>query len=214
MKPFLQTLHSRVVLFDGPMGTEIYNRGIFFNRCYDEINLSKPEMVADIHRSYLDAGAEVITTNSFGANRIRLTQFGLESHTEEINRRAVEIAKTVAKDQAWVAGSIGPIGVALAPIGKISPGEACRVFNEQAQILASAGVDFFMIETFTNLPELWQAVRGVRQVSDLPIVASMTFPSSHPAQEQVQGTLPETAVRTIEGWGVDAIGAPRRWAPR
>lgn len=214
MKSIIEALRERIVLFDGPMGSEIYKRGIFFNRCYDEINISKPEMVADIHRSYLDAGAEVLTTNSFGANRIRLTQFGLESRTEEINRRAVEVAKLVAKDQAWVAGSIGPIGVPLAPVGKISPGEAFHAFREQAEILDAAGVDCFILETFVHLPEIWQAVRGVRKASSLPIIACLTFPPPNPNSSALRGLEPERVARTMEEWGVDAIGTNCSMGPK
>ena len=116
MKSFLDTLRERVILFDGAMGTEIYNRCVFINRCYDEMSLTNPDMVREIHASYLSAGAEVLTSNTFGANRIRLSAFGLADKTVELNVAAVRLARDVAGDKAWVAGSMGPVGNQLAPV--------------------------------------------------------------------------------------------------
>ena len=124
MKDFREALSERVLLFDGSMGTEIYKRGVFINRSYDEVNLTAPEIVQQIHEAYVEAGADIITTNTFGANQIRLLPFGLEDRHDEINASAVRLAREAARDKAWVAGSIGPIGTQLSPIGKVSPGEA------------------------------------------------------------------------------------------
>ncbi len=210
----LEALHDRVVLFDGAMGTEIYNRGVFINRCYDEVSLLQPDLVKEIHSSYIGAGAEVITTNTFGANRLRLAPFGLAERMAEINLASVRIARQAAGKKAWIAGSIGPLGVALAPVGRVSPGEAFAIFRDQARVIAEGGVDAFLLETFSSTTELWQAVRAVRAVCDLPIIASMTFNPAGIAREGVEGPTPEEAARTMEAWGVDVLGINCSQGPR
>ena len=159
---FDEALEHRVLLFDGAMGTEIYARGVFLNRSYDELCLSAPGIVREIHTAYLQAGADVLTTNSFGANRVRLAPFGLEDRVADINRAAVGLAREVAGDRCWVAGSIGPLGQPLRPVGVMSPGDAFTIFREQAEALAEAGADLLVLETFSTLPDLWQALRAVR----------------------------------------------------
>ena len=214
MKPFLDTIRQRVVLFDGAMGTEIYKRGVFINRCYDEVSLSKPDMVRDIHRAYLSAGAEVLTTNSFGANRVRLQAFGLADKTVELNTAAARLAREVAGDQAWVAGSIGPVGAPLAPVGRISPGEAFKAAREQAEVLHNNGVDFIILETFDDLGQLWQAVRGVRAATKLPIVASVTFRSEGLTRAKVGGLDPAAVAERLATWPIEAIGVNCALGPR
>lgn len=214
MDGFVETLNERVVLFDGAMGTEIYARGVFINRSYDSVNLSKPELVRSIHEEYLRAGAEVLTTNTFGANRLRLQPFGLEAQTRDILASGVRVARQAAAGRAWVAGSIGPTGARLAPLGTVPPGEAFKVFRDQAEVLANEGVDLFLLETFFSLPELWQAVRAVRSVSDLPIVTLMTFPAAGPDQQQTQGPSPAQAAKAMAAWNVAAIGANCSLGPR
>lgn len=210
----IDTLKERVVLFDGAMGTEIYNRGVFINRCYDEMSTRDPEMVRDIHRAYLNAGAEVLTTNSFGANRIRLGSFGLADQTVALNAAAAKLAREVAGDQAWVAGSIGPIGAPLAPVGRTSPGEAFQAFREQASILAENGVDVIILETFDKLEELWQAVRGVRAATNLPIIPSVTFRAEGLTHAQVSGlSVADVAERMVE-WPIHALGVNCSLGPR
>lgn len=212
---FREALAQRVLLFDGAMGTEIYARGVFINRCYDELNVSQADIVGDIHSAYVRAGADVVTTNTFGANRIRLGAYGLETRTKEINATGVRLARAAAKDKAWVAGSIGPTGALLAPVGKIAPGEAYQAFREQAEVLIDAGADLIVLETFTHLAELWQAVRAVRSINrDQPIVAAMSFPFIGPDQMQIEGDTPETAARTVSGWGIDAFGTNCSNGPR
>jgi len=196
------------------MGTEIYSRGIFINRCYEEVSLGSPDIVTDIHRTYLEAGAEVMTTNTFGANHFRLVRFGLEDRHDEINAAGVRLARAAAQDRAWVAGSIGPIGAELAPVGRIGPGEAFAAFKAQATVLASEGVDLFVLETFHHVTELWQAVRAVRAISDLPIVACLTFPMSATGTGQFVGPSPETAVAQMRDWKLDAIGTNCTNGPR
>ncbi len=214
MQSFRDAIQERLVLFDGAMGTEIYARGVFINRSYDEVSVAQPDLVRDIHTAYLKAGAEVLTTNSFGANRMRLAPFGLGDKLRDINAAAARLAREVARDQAWVAGSIGPTGANLAPVGKLTPGEAFAVFKEQASLLAENGVDLFVLETFTSLPELWQAVRAVRAVCDLPIVANMTFPASGPDLARLEGPTPEQAARVMSEWKVDVIGTNCSHGPR
>lgn len=214
MEGFVETLAERVVLFDGAMGTEIYNRGVFINRSYDAVNLARPELVRAIHEEYVKAGAEVLTTNTFGANRLRLRPFGLEDQTRDILAKGVRLAREASGGRAWVAGSMGPTGARLAPVGTVTPGEAFTIFREQAEIMANEGVDLFLLETFANLPELWQAVRAVRSVSNLPIVTLMTFPAAGPDQHQFEGPSPAQAAKAMAAWNVAAIGTNCSQGPR
>ncbi len=211
---FREALAERVLLFDGAMGTEIYARGVFVNRSYDEVNLSQPELVQDIHRAYVSAGADVVTTNTFGANRMRLSAHGLEDRLADINASGVRLAREVAGSRAFVAASMGPSGGLLAPLGKLTPGDAYRTFREQAEVLAGAGADLFVLETFTRLSELWQAVRAVRSVCDLPIVASMSFGLVGPGQAQLEGDTPEDAARAVASWPIDVFGTNCSNGPR
>ena len=213
MQTFREALTSRILLFDGAMGTEIYNRGVFINRSYDELNLTSPDIVRDIHISYVEVGADVITTNSFGANRMRLMPFGLEDRHDEINATAVRLAREAAGGRAYIGGSIGPIGAQLTPVGRISPGDAFQVFRDQATILDAEGVDLFVLETFAQTAELWQAVRAVRSFTDKPIVAFLTFPANGKTSDQGESAV-ETAVKTMREWGVDAIGTNCSNGPR
>lgn len=204
---FREALDSRVLLFDGAMGTEIYARGVFINRCYDELNLSQPELVSEIHQAYVRAGADVITTNTFGANRYRLQSYGLESRVADVNAQGVKLARAMAKDRAFVAASIGPTGAVLAPVGKVTAADAYAAFREQAEVLINAGADVIVLETFSHLAELEQAVRAVRDLSaTIPVVASMTFPFVGPGQQQIEGDSPEFAARTVSTWAIDAFG--------
>lgn len=199
-------LGTRVILLDGAMGTELYDEGVFINMSYDALSLSKPDLVERVHKRYLKAGAEILTTNTFGANRYRLVPFGQEAQLKEINAASVRIARKVAGEKAWVGGSIGPTGVQFSPIGKLSPGEAYTAFREQASVLAEEGVDLFILETFSSLKEAWQAFRACRSVSkDLPILACMSFHYDLDG-EQLPGPTPEEAARAIHRWGADAIG--------
>ena len=196
------------------MGTEIYRRGVFINRSYDEVSITQPEIVRDIHAAYLRAGADVLTTNTFGANRLRLQPYGLEDRVEDINRAAVKLAREVASDKVWVAGSIGPAGMRLRPFGNLSPGDAFKVFRDQAVLLAEGGVDLILLETFTQLPELWQAFRAVRSVCDLPIIPFMTFQQLGPGREEADSDTPAWAARCMSAWNPVAIGTNCSNGPR
>jgi methionine synthase I (cobalamin-dependent)/5,10-methylenetetrahydrofolate reductase len=195
---------NSIVVFDGAMGTMLYNRGIFINQCYDELNLRAPDMVRDIHKKYVDAGAQVLETNSFGANRLKLTQHGLETQVKELNRAAAKVAREAAGDRALVAGAVGPLGVRLEPYGPTSADEAFSLFKEQMEGLAEGGVDLFILETFSDLFEIEQAIRAARSVDPkLPIVAQMTIGVD---LRTPYGATPEDVARSLEKWGVDIIG--------
>ena len=200
---FLDALDERVLVCDGAMGTMLYARGIFLNRCFDELNVSRPDLVADVHREYVRAGADVIETNTFGANRFKLANFGLADQVHPINLRGAQIARAVAGDDGWVAGSIGPLGVRIEPWGRTGVDEAEAAFHEQAQALVDGGVELFMLETFRDLNELLAAIRAIRQVTTLPIVAQMTTEEDG---NSLDGTPPETFTPELERAGADVIG--------
>ena len=203
MQGFLEALDQRVLVCDGAMGTMLYAKGVFLNRSFDELNLTQPELVAEIHREYLRAGADVLETNTFGANRFKLAQFGAGDQVHAINREGARIAKRVAQDNAWVAGSIGPLGIRIEPWGRTSVADAEAAFRDQATALAEGGVDLFILETFRDISELTAAVRGVRAASRLPIVAQLTTGEDG---HTLDGTPAETFVPELERAGADVIG--------
>ncbi len=172
--PFLQALSERVILGDGGMGSEIYARGIFINRCYDELNLSNPELVRSVHHDYLAAGSELIETNTYGANRIKLAPHGLEARLSEILRAGVAIAREEGGSGTYVAGSMGPLGSGAKDAG-MSDTEQRAAYAEVAATLADAGADVLFLDTFTSLHDLHRAILATRGACDLPIVASFSF---------------------------------------
>ncbi|HEX6163128.1 MAG TPA: bifunctional homocysteine S-methyltransferase/methylenetetrahydrofolate reductase [Vicinamibacterales bacterium] len=177
MKPFLDALDERVLVCDGAMGTMLYGRGIFINRCFESLNQSNPELVVDIHGEYLKAGADVIETNTFGANRMKLRSFGLGDQVREINLAGAQLARRAvekSRSDAYVAGAIGPLGVRVEPWGKTGVDEAEQLFRDQARALLDGKVDLFILETFRDLNEIGAAIAAVRSLCDLPIVAQMT----------------------------------------
>jgi homocysteine S-methyltransferase len=200
---FLDALESRVLVCDGAMGTMLYARGIFLNRSFDELNLTQPDLVAEVHQAYVRAGADVIETNTFGANRVKLGAFGLADRVHAINVQGARIARHAARDQAYVAGAIGPLGIRLEPWGKTGVDEAEGYFREQAAALAEGGVDLFVLETFGDLNEIRAAIRAVRSVSDRPIVAQMTTEEDG---NSLTGVPPETFVPALEAAGADVVG--------
>ncbi|MEE8175600.1 MAG: bifunctional homocysteine S-methyltransferase/methylenetetrahydrofolate reductase [Gemmatimonadota bacterium] len=204
MPDFRGALESgRVVLLDGAMGTELYRRGIFINRCYDDLSRTAPNLIREIHQEYRKAGADVLETNTFGANRFRLGGYGLEGAVEEINTAAARLAREVAGDELFVAGSIGPIGLRLEPYGATSRQEAREAFRDQAAALAEGGADLFILETFSDLEEIRQAVAGCRDASELPVIGQMTIQTD---RQTTYGDTPEHIARELEGLGVDAVG--------
>ena len=194
---------GRVHVFDGAMGTVFYARGVFINVCFDELNLRQPGLVRDVHAAYLKAGAEVIETNTFGANPVKLAHYGLAEQTGAVNRRAAELAREAAGERASVVGAIGPLGIRLEPFGPTSRFEAFEHFKAQAQGLLDGGVDGFVLETFSDIEEIHEALRAVRAICDLPIVAQMTI------QEDgltAYGTSPEVFAQALDEFGADVIG--------
>ncbi|NNG15265.1 MAG: bifunctional homocysteine S-methyltransferase/methylenetetrahydrofolate reductase, partial [Gemmatimonadales bacterium] len=166
---------GRIHVMDGAMGTELYNRGFFVNVCYDELSLTEPDLVREVHEAYVAAGAEILETNTFGANPVKLSSFGLEERTEEINRTAVTLAQAAARDRASVVGAIGPLGIRIEPWGPTAREEARAFFTRQVQGLIEGGVDGFLLETFSDLDELREALEAVRNASDLPVIAQVTI---------------------------------------
>ena len=193
-----------VVVFDGAMGTMLYARGVFINQCYDELNTRAPDLVRAVHTEYAKAGAEVLETNTFGANRIKLTQYGLESHTADFNLAAARIARDVAGDTCLVAGAVGPLGIRLEPYGPTSLEEARSTFAEQMAALKEGGADLFIIETFGDLEEIAQAVKAARDVDPtMPVVAQMTIGTDG---HTPFGASPEDVAQWLDGLGADVIG--------
>jgi methionine synthase I (cobalamin-dependent)/5,10-methylenetetrahydrofolate reductase len=210
-----QLFGRRTVLCDGAMGTSLYARGVFINRCFDELNLSQPELVRSVHEDYLQAGAEIIETNTFGANALRLQRYGLQDKVGEINRAGVAIARQAVRQftdkqagTAFVAGSVGPLGVHLEPLGKTGLDEARDAFREQIGALTSGGpgvaVDLLILETMPALNEAEQAVLAARATApDVPIVVMVTVDEEGNC---LDGASVETAAARIASWGVDGIG--------
>ena len=192
-----------VAVFDGATGTALYTRGVFIHRAFEELNLQRPGLVRDVHSEYVAAGADIIETNTFAANRFRLSPHGLADEVEAINKAGVELAREAAGDAAWVAGAIGPLGVRIEPFGHIARDEAHEVFQQQAQALADAGVDLFVLETFVHLPELIVAVQAVRAVSDRPVVAQLR---AAPGGLSIEGVELGVAAEQLEAAGADVIG--------
>jgi methionine synthase I (cobalamin-dependent)/5,10-methylenetetrahydrofolate reductase len=199
---FTEALEGRILLADGAMGTMVYARGVYINTCFDELNLTRPSLVSEIHADYVAAGAQIIETNTFGANRYKLGAFGVEDRVRKINEAGAELARRAAKDGVFVAGSIGPLGKPLRPLGNITVDEAFDAFKEQAQGLAN-GVDLFMIETIPSIEEARIAIEAVRSVSDLPIVAQLTFSDEG---QTLMGDSPEQMVEQLEPYDLAAIG--------
>src|ERR1700682_5863119 len=176
MRDFRELLESDSIhVFDGAMGTMLYAKGVYINRCYDELNLTNPDLVEEIHSEYLHAGADIIETNTFGATAHNLNQYGLADSLHEINVSAARIARAAAGDRAYVAGAIGPLGLRIEPYGPTSFDEAKDLFKAQAESLLEGGIDLFIVETFSDLSEIQQAIRAVREISDLPLLAQMTI---------------------------------------
>ena len=210
---FKEALLHRVLVADGAMGTGLYSKGIFLNRCYDELNLSLPALVRDVHQEYLRAGAEIIETNTFGANRKRLAGFGFAEKLRQINQAGVRIAKEVARDQAFVAGAMGPLGVRLEPLGPVSFAEARDLFREQASALVEAGADLIILETFRDLDELREAVLAVREAAgrEIPLIAQVAIEDDGNLED---GTSTANIALALTQWPVDVIGLNCSSGPR
>src|ERR1700681_2055893 len=203
LTPFLEALEERVLVCDKAMGTMLYAKGVFINKSFDALNVTQPDLVAAVHAEYVRAGADIVETNTFGANRIKLGSFGLADKLHEINVAGVAIARRAAGDRAYVAGSIGPLGIRIEPWGKTGTDEAREYFAEQARALLDGGVDLFILETFRDLNEIGAAIDAVRRVSDLPIVAQMTTEEDG---NTLDGTPPERFAPELERRGATVLG--------
>ncbi|HWZ57875.1 MAG TPA: bifunctional homocysteine S-methyltransferase/methylenetetrahydrofolate reductase [Gemmatimonadaceae bacterium] len=195
---------DRVVVFDGAMGTMLYARGVFINQCYDELNLRSPDLILAVHEEYVRGGAEVLETNSFGANRVKLSQYGLEAQVREINRAAASLARQAAGDAILVAGAAGPLGVRIEPYGPTSRAQARDYFREQLQGLAEGGADLFILETFGDLDEIEQAIAAAREVDPArPVIAQMTIGVDGVSPF---GVTPADLAAQLDRFGADIIG--------
>ncbi|MEN8157638.1 MAG: bifunctional homocysteine S-methyltransferase/methylenetetrahydrofolate reductase [Bacteroidota bacterium] len=174
MIPFKAYIEDNLVLLDGAMGSLIYERGVFIDKCYDELNLSRPDLIRSIHEDYIRSGAKVIETNTYGANRFKLKSHNLQEQLEVINQKGVELAREAAEEGVYVAGSMGPLGVELEPWGEVSLEQVFDAYAEQAGYLERAGVDLFILETIQDIREMEQAIKAIRSTADLPVVAMMT----------------------------------------
>lgn len=204
-REFRQQLAERVLVADGAMGTMLYAKGVFINRCYDELNLSTPQLVKEVHEEYLRAGAEILETNTFGANRARLSQYGFADKLREINQAGVRLAREAAGEAAFVAGSVGPLGIRIEPLGPTSFAEARAMFREQIEALVEAGVDLLILETFYDLNELREAIFAAREVAggELAVVAQVTIDDYGNLPD---GTDTETFTRRLDEWPADVVG--------
>lgn len=202
---FLTRIKQSPVLCDGAMGTLLYAKGIFINRSYDELNLSQPDLIRGIHHDYLQAAAEIIETNTFGANSFRLARHSLADKVRDINRAGVRLAREAAKSfDVWVAGSVGPLGTRIEPLGKTSFQEARDAFREQIETLVEAGVDLLILETFGYMEEIHQAMLAAKDVTvSIPLVAQVTIDEDGNC---LDGSDPETFVPKLVEWGADVIG--------
>src|SRR5437899_3942342 len=201
----LARIKQSAVLCDGAMGTLLYAKGIFINRSYDELNLSQPELIRSVHHDYLQAGAEIIETNTFGANSFRLARHSLADKARDINRTGARLAREAAKSfDVWVAGSVGPLGTRIEPLGKTSFQEAREAFREQIEALVEGGVDLLILETFGYLEEIHQAILAAREVApSVPLVAQVTIDEDGNC---LDGSDPETFAPKLAEWGADVIG--------
>src|SRR3979490_3165580 len=202
---FIERLKQSPILCDGAMGTLLYAKGIFINRSYDELNLSQPDLIRAVHHDYLQAGAEIIETNTFGANSFRLTRHSLADRVRDINLAGAHLAREAAKSfDVWVAGSIGPLGVRIEPLGKTSFEEARTAFRDQIAALVEGGVDVLMLETFGYLGEIHQAIVAARDVNPkIPVVALVTIDEDGNC---LDGSSPETFGAKLDEWGADVVG--------
>jgi 5-methyltetrahydrofolate--homocysteine methyltransferase len=206
-KSILDLAKKRVVLFDGGMGSTLVSLGLSEGECPESWNLSHSEVIRDIHQKFLEAGADVIETNTFGANRLRLASFGYEDQVEEINVKAVGIAKKACPEDKFVAGDIGPSGGFLKPLGEFSIEELEESFLEQAKALASAQVDLFSIETMYDLREALSAIKAIKRVSALPIFVSITFDKKPRGYFTLMGNTISECATELKKAGADVIGA-------
>ena len=200
---FRESFDARVLVCDGAMGSVLYARGVFVNQSFEALNLTRPELVAEVHGAYVEAGADLIETNTFGANRVKLAGFGLVDRLAAINLAGVRLARQAAGDSCFVAGAIGPLGVRVRSGGSTSPETAESHFAEQAAVLLEGGVDLVLLETFGAVAELEAALRAVRRLSDLPVVAQL---ATRDDGLSVDGVAPERCAVSLSDLGATIVG--------
>lgn len=204
MKDFRELIESDgVYLFDGAVGTRFYDKGVYINQSYDALNLNAPDLVREVHEEYVNAGADIIETNTFGATRHKLQQHGLEGKLHEINVAAARIARQAANESVFVAGAIGPLDLRIEPYGPTSFDEAKEMFSEQIKGLLEGGVDLFVLETFADLSEIKQAINAVKELCDLPIVTQVQIQTDY---KTVFGATSDIFTKSLDEWGADVIG--------
>jgi homocysteine S-methyltransferase len=204
MHDFIQAIaDEHVYLFDGAMGTMLYSKGVFINRCYDELNLRGNDVVLAIHKEYVKAGAEILETNTYGANRLKLQPFGLGEELREINIAAVDVARRAAGDSVYVAGAMGPLGIRIEPYGPTALDEARDIFREQAAALLQGGVDLFVLETISNVAEIEQGILAIHDICSLPVIAQMTITQDG---RTIYGDTPRMIAQRLDRAGADVIG--------
>jgi homocysteine S-methyltransferase len=204
MKDFRKILENdSVYVFDGAIGTRFYDKGIYINKSYDELNIIAPDLVREVHEEYVAAGADIIETNTFGATRYKLQQHGLVDKLREINISAAQIAQKAAGESVFVAGAIGPLDLRIEPYGPTSLDEAKEMFREQAEALLEGGVDLFILETFADLSEIQQAIYAIKELCDLPLVAQVQIQTDY---KTVFGATSEVFTKRLDEWGADVIG--------
>jgi homocysteine S-methyltransferase len=200
---FLEAIKDRPVVFDGAMGTQLYERGYFITRSFDEANLARPDLVLDVHRDYVAAGAQIIESNTFGANRELLRRYGAQDRLRDINRAGVRLAREAAGEQAWVAGAVGPTGLMLGAIDERRLAALESVFREQIEALLEEGIDLLVFETFCSVREIETALRAGRALYRGPIVAQVSFGEEHPS---IDGMTPGRMAERLRDWGADVAG--------
>ncbi|OGC23339.1 hypothetical protein A2291_06730 [candidate division WOR-1 bacterium RIFOXYB2_FULL_42_35] len=204
MSRFLEALNKRILVIDGAMGTQLMNGGVKPEDCFDLQNLKRPELVQSIHKAYVEAGADILETNTFGANAIKLADYKSEKKVKEINIAATKLARKVVGVKGFVSGSIGPLGKLIDPLGDVTFDQAYAAFAEQAKALEEGGVDVICVETISDLQEMRAAVIAVKNETKLPVIASMTYDD---VEKTIYGTPPEVAVVVLEALGVDIVSA-------
>ena len=206
-KPYLERLKEGLLLADGAMGTMLQSKGLPVGECPDGWNLTHPDKVREVHRGYVEAGAESLITNTFGGTRIKLTQCGYPEKMREINETGAALAREVAGDEIYVVASMGPTGKFLEPLGNLTEEEAYNSFAEQARALEAGGADIVQIETMTDLGEICVAIRAVKENTGLPVIASMTFDKGKQGYRTVMGVDIPSAVTKLIETGADVVGS-------
>ena len=205
--PFLSRLKQGAILGDGAMGTYLYTKGVSFNHCFDHLNLTDPQLIGSIHEEYINAGSDLIETNTYGANRYKLAQHGLENLVREINYRGVKIARDrreISGKDILVAGSIGPLGKLIGRFGGLTLADARGLFSEQAEALLEGGVDLFMVETIPDVEELRLAVEEIRKICDLPISGQVSI---NDELTTIRGNSPMEVLEASRELKLDVLGA-------